>query len=203
MVTERVVEVPWALAQLPHSGTILDVGSCEATYLAALATPGRTLHCIDPRPGPISLPPGAVFHEQSLFDNSLAAGAYDAVLLLSTLEHLGLPVYGQPFVRCGDVLALGEVARLLVPGGQLIATVPVGRSRLATWYRQYSPDDLRSLFRSWSVEVVYWAHELGRYVPCDEGSVVASEYRETFDHRAGAGAVAGIVARWGGTPQVS
>jgi hypothetical protein len=32
MTTERVIEIPWCLQQIPQSGRILDVGSCEATY---------------------------------------------------------------------------------------------------------------------------------------------------------------------------
>jgi hypothetical protein len=139
-----------------------------------------------------------LFFRQSLLDNTLEAGAYDAVLLLSTLEHIGLPAYDQPLFPDGDRLALAAAARLLSPSGRLIVTVPVGRSRMATWFRQYSPADLHELFREWAVVIRYWGFDGGSYVPIEEQAAARCEYRETFDDDAGAGAVAGIVASWNG-----
>jgi hypothetical protein len=192
---ERVIEVPWALSQLPQQGLILDVGSCEATYLAAIPGPGRTLHCLDPRSCTDAIPPGVAFFRQSIVGTFLPAGAYDAVLFLSTLEHIGLPTYGQKAFRDGDRLALQAAARLLRASGRVVATVPVGRSRTATWYRQYSPDDLEELFRDWLTEIRYWAYDGARYEPVDDPAEVARrEYRESFDEMSGAGAVAGILA---------
>ncbi|HUP22819.1 MAG TPA: class I SAM-dependent methyltransferase [Thermoanaerobaculia bacterium] len=195
MTNERVVEVPWALAQLPQTGIVLDVGSCEATYLATIVGPGRELHCLDPRDCSDSLPPGVAFHQQSILENDLEAASYDAVLFLSTLEHIGLPTYGQMLFRHGDRLALAEAARLLRPNGRVILTLPVGASRMTTWFRQYSPVDLRDLFRDWSWEVSYWGYKGGEFVPIEESEVLRFEYRETFSPDSfGAGAVAGIAA---------
>ncbi|HVS63724.1 MAG TPA: DUF268 domain-containing protein [Thermoanaerobaculia bacterium] len=195
MTNERVVEVPWALAQLPQSGVVLDVGSCEATYLAAIVGPGREIHCLDPRDCSKSLPQGVTFHHQSIVGNDLNACSFDAVLFLSTLEHIGLPTYGQPLFCQGDRLALAETARLLRPGGRLVVTLPVGRSRMTTWFRQYSTADLEILFREWIWEVCYWGYEDDRFVPIEAGDVDGFEYRETFEQESfGAGAVAGIRA---------
>jgi SAM-dependent methyltransferase len=192
---ERVVEVPWALSVLPQVGLVLDVGSCEATYLAAIQNRGRVLHCIDARECAEAMPEGAVFHQQNILENTLEAGAYDAVLFLSTLEHIGLPTYGQPLFGDGDRRALDAAARLLAPSGRLVVTVPAGRSRTATWFRQYAPKDLRDLFRNWSFEARYWGFDGASYVAIEESSVIRYEYRETFNDDSGAGAVAGIVAR--------
>ena len=149
MPTERVIEVPWALMQLPQTGVILDVGSCDATYLGVIQQADRQLHCLDPRDCGPEIPRGAIFHQQSLIGNDLPEHAFDAVLLLSVLEHIGLPCYGQSPFADGDQLALAEVRRLLKPGCPVVVTVPAGQSKVVSWYRQYHPSTLGRLFRGW------------------------------------------------------
>lgn len=193
-ITERVIEVPWALNQLPQTGIILDVGSCDATYLRVIHQPGRTLHCLDPRDCAGEIPAGVVFHHQSLIGNDLPRASYDAVLLLSTVEHIGLPCYGQmPFPE-GDQLAIAECWSLLKPGGSLVVTVPVGQAKVASWYRQYNPAALQQLFRGWRTAVTYWGFDGHRYLPIDEARVEQYDYRDSPYIGAGAGAFAGIVA---------
>lgn len=194
MTTERVVEIPWALQQLPQSGVILDVGSCEAVYLPAIHLPGRLLHCLDPRDCARAIPPGAVFHRQSLIGNTLPRGAYDAVLMLSVLEHLGLPCYEQEPLPRGDEIALAEVRALLKPGAPAIFTVPAGQSKIVSWYRQYAPADLHRLFATWDYRVAYWGFDGRAYRPVPEREVEAYDYRDRHDLEAGAGAMAAIVA---------
>ena len=194
MTTERVIEIPWALQQLPQSGVVLDVGSCEATYLGVIQQAGRQLHALDPRDCEREMPRGAVFHCQSLIGNRLPRGAFDAVLLISVLEHVGLPCYGQAGFARGDALALAEIAALLAPHGRAILTVPAGQSKLASWYRQYSPADLRRLFVGWQARIRYWGFDGVGYRPIAERDVERYDYRDRHDEHAGAGAVAGIVA---------
>jgi len=194
MTTERVIEIPWCLAQLPQSGRILDVGSCEAVYLGVIQQVDRELHCLDPRDCRSGIPPGAVFHHQSLIGNTLRRGFYDAVLVISVLEHIGLPCYEQePFPR-GDALALAEVWDLLKPGAPAIVTVPAGQSKLVSWYRQYSPADLHRLFADWRHEIHYWGFDGAIYKPIPEEAVEDHDYRDRHDAGAGAGAMAAVMA---------
>ena len=194
MTIERVIEIPWALMQLPQSGVILDVGSCEALYLQFIAQSGRHLHCLDPRDCP-EIPKDAVFHNINLIENSLPRQSYDAVLMLSTLEHVGMPYYGQPPFPNGDVIALEEVWQLLKPDAPLIVTVPAGSSKLTSWYRQYSPTDLYRLFANWDHSVVFWGFDGKRYEQIQPEDVENHNYRDRHDSCAGAGALAGIIAR--------
>lgn len=195
MTNERVIEIPWALAQLPQSGVILDVGSCDATYLESIVQPDRRLHCLDPRDCSGTLPPGMHLHRQSLIGNTLPQGYYDAILVLSTLEHIGLPCYGQHPFLSGDRLAIAEVRRLLKRNGIAIFTVPAGQSKIASWYRQYSPDDLRRLFSDWQIELSFWGYNGTSYHPIAETDVCGYDYRDCYGDEAGAGALAGIIAR--------
>jgi hypothetical protein len=194
MPNERVIEIPWMLQSLPQTGRILDVGSCGAVYLGAIHQPDRELHCLDPRACPGHVPPGAVFHCASLIGNDLPRGWFDAVVVLSVLEHIGLPCYGQDGFPRGDELALAEIGELLKPGAPAIVTVPAGQSKVASWYRQYSPADLRRLFAGWRSEIRYWGYDGEAYRPISEGEVEELDYRDRQDGNAGAGAVAAILA---------
>jgi SAM-dependent methyltransferase len=194
MTTERVIEIPWCLQQIPQSGRILDVGSCEAVYLGVIQQLGRELHCLDPRGCSSVIPPGAVFHHQSLIGNTLPRRWFDAVLVVSVIEHIGLPCYEQePFAR-GDERALAEIRELLKPGAPAILTVPAGQSKLMTWYRQYSPADLQRLFAGWRAEIQYWGFDGKAYHPIREDEVESHDYRDRLDEHLGAGAMAAIVA---------
>lgn len=194
MPTERVIEIPWCLQQIPQAGRILDVGSCEATYLRIVQQMDRELHCLDPRDCSAEIPPGAVFHHQSLIGNTLPRRWFDAVLVISVIEHIGLPCYEQePFPR-GDALALAEIRELLKPQAPALLTVPAGQSKLMTWYRQYSPADLHRLFRGWRYEIRYWGFDGGTYRPIPEDAVELHDYRDRLDDHLGAGAMAAIVA---------
>jgi hypothetical protein len=198
MPTERVIEIPWALMQLPQAGVVLDVGSCEAAYLGVIQQSDRQLHGLDPRGCAGEMPPGAIFHNQSLIGNDLPEQMFDAVLVLSVLEHIGLPCYGQAPFADGDRLALAEVWRLLKPGCPAIVTVPAGQSKIVSWYRQYHPATLHQLFQGWRTEIVYWGFTAGRYEPIPEDKVERCDYRDYHRCGAGAGALAGIVAHRSG-----
>jgi hypothetical protein len=128
---------------------------------------------------------------QSIIGNTLLPQSYDAVLVLSTIEHIGLPHYGQSPFPNGDLLALAEISRLLKPLGYVLVSVPAGRSQVTSWYRQYSPTDLRRLFAGWSTEITYWGYMAGKYQHIDEHDVEHFSY----DYRHGADAVACIMAR--------
>lgn len=195
VTNERVIAVPWALSQLPQFGVVLDVGSCDAMYLAAIPSSDRRLHCLDPRDCTQDIPPDVVFLQQSIIGNTLPRAFYDAILGLSTVEHIGLPCYGQKPFSGGDQLALVEFRELLRPGGRLVLTVPAGQSKISSWYRQYSPTDLEHLLVGWQSSVAYWGFDGSQYVPIPESEVTKYDYRDRYGKEAGAGAFAGIVAR--------
>lgn len=193
--TERVIEIPWALSQIPQTGHILDIGSCEATYLQSIITHGRKLSCLDVRPCIEDIPPDATFYAETILGNQLPPHQFDAVIFLSTLEHLGLPCYGQIPILHADRLALIEAKRLLKSGGRLIVTVPAGFSKVAFWFRQYSPGDLQTLFEGFQTTISYWGFDGERYISIAEADVEHYDYREQHRHQnKGAGALACIVA---------
>ena len=197
MRSEAVVEIPWSLSKLPQHGQILDVGSCDATYLSTIRQGNRALHCLDSRNCKDGIPAGAEFYHTNFLGNGLPKYAFDAILMIAFLAHIGLPGTGKEVFPEGDALALAESWRLLKPDGVLIATLPAGCAKTTPNYRQYSPQQIKNLFAKWDTEVTYWGFDGLRYTPIQEDSVTNYDYLEPGRSELdtyGAGAMAGIVA---------
>jgi SAM-dependent methyltransferase len=56
--------------------------------------------------------------------NSLPNSAFDYVVMVSTIEHIGLGSYGAPVHEDGDLRAMSEAERILKPGGKVVLTFP-------------------------------------------------------------------------------
>ncbi len=57
----------------------------------------------------------------------------ESILSLScmhTVEHIGLGRYGDPIDPNGDLKAIGELARVIAPGGNLLFVVPIGKPKI-------------------------------------------------------------------------
>jgi hypothetical protein len=81
-------------------------------------------------------------------------GGFDTLVSLSTLEHAGMDntSYGSALVRAEDVSdalerAVGELLRVLAPGGTLLASVPFGVPEDHGWFRQFGGNDLDDICR--------------------------------------------------------
>ncbi len=67
---------------------------------------------------------------------------------MHVVEHIGLGRYGDPLDPDGDLKAIGELQRVLAPGGDLLFVVPVGRPRLRfNSHRVYGLAQIESYFR--------------------------------------------------------
>jgi SAM-dependent methyltransferase len=144
---ERSVEVPWALERTRHARSVLDVGCSTSDYLAEMAgaeSPrGRRVYGLDPdAPRPMRNV-GVV--RGSIVAPPFPPASFDLILCVSTVEHIGLPIYGQHEFPHGDVLAMRHVRRLLAPEGRLLLTVPFGRAQVNPWFRIYDRVGLRRL----------------------------------------------------------
>lgn len=196
-VTERSVEIPFALNHLPSRGIVLDVGSNEASYLSQIPKQGLVLHCLDPRPRDGNVPEGVQFFQRSIIDSGLPMNYYDAILAISTVEHIGLPHYDQPIIRDGDKLALHSIYHHLRPDGYLVLTVPVGAPKDYGWFRQYSIGQLKRLLERFSIEKLETyglSIKENRYFEIGVKAVPTFDYN-TMNGVNRAGAVACVIAR--------
>ena len=152
---ERVVEIPFtfqALSGLTPPARILDIGAHESLISLHLASLGHRVTAIDTRPYPFAHPNLAVV-KASILDWEGDGQPYDAVILLSTLEHLGLRVYGETNLDDNaDEKAMVKVRSLSRPGSLLVLTAPFGSSTIEETQRIYSAADLTRHLQGFRVQ---------------------------------------------------
>ena len=83
----------------------------------------------DYRPAELALA-GLVSGRADLTALPFADGSIASLSCMHTVEHVGLGRYGDPLDPDGDLKAVGELRRVLAPGGSLLFVVPVGRPRI-------------------------------------------------------------------------
>jgi 2-polyprenyl-3-methyl-5-hydroxy-6-metoxy-1,4-benzoquinol methylase len=152
-VNERIVEVPYAFRALsrvqPHA-RVLDVGASENTVCLSLATLGYDVTAVDPRPNPLS-------HERlhvvvAPIERWDHEEAFDAVLCLSTIEHIGRAAYDQEATEQRlDLEAMKRIRELTRPDGVLVLTTAVGQGSVGERGRVYDPEGLDELLDGWEV----------------------------------------------------
>jgi SAM-dependent methyltransferase len=188
---ERAIEIPWCLARYDGETRVLDVGYAfaEPAYLAGLVALGASgLAGADLAEADV---PGLRPIVGDVRDLPIDKGAFELVLCISTLEHVGRDndVYAvdAPRDEHGDEAALRELHRVLERGGRLLVSVPTGERDDQGWQLQRTPADWISVFER--AGFVVYEDEL--YVRDDEGWRTASLAEASAAHYRddGAGAV--------------
>ena len=152
---ERVVEIPFvfqAISALAPPARIIDIGASESLIALELASFGYQVTALDIRSYGFTHPNLTVV-KASILDWDGGGQTYYAAIVLSTLEHLGLPLYDQTRVEeDADERAIAKMHSLLRPGGLLVLTTPFGPSRTQETQRVYSATDLARLFDGFRIQ---------------------------------------------------
>ena len=146
---ERCVEYPWFFARLDNTQQrILDAGSSlnhhdlldlpvwrgKDLYITTLAYEGRPLAPVRP-----------VYVYEDLRAMSYPNEFFDAVVCISTLEHIGMDntlLYTDDLKKKENTAeshlrAVDEMKRVLKEGGTLYVTVPYGQQRNFGWFQAF------------------------------------------------------------------
>jgi SAM-dependent methyltransferase len=82
----------------------------------------------------------------SVLELPFADRSLPSLSCLHVVEHIGLGRYGDPLDPGGSRRALGELQRVVAPGGQLLLSLPVGRPRVCfNAHRVHDPIEVREL----------------------------------------------------------
>ena len=182
VVTDRVVEEPWALEHVRPGERVLDVGSATTRFLGALPSSCR-VYAIDLRPTPRQ--PGLGILRGDVMRAPFRPGSFDTITCISTIEHIGLDVYGQGPDLFGDEVVMRHLRRLLRPGGRLLLTAPYGKRSVSAWLRVYDRRSFARLARGFCVlSVRYYRREGDSFVACAPGELRDAEFDYT-DVRSG------------------
>lgn len=143
-ISERKVEYLWVLKNLRSEGVILDVGSSGSFLSYELFARGHKIYGIDTRPF-IKKPPKLRFLLADVCNTPFRKESFDTIIVVSTIEHVGIGFYGDPIHDKGDFLAMKELTRILRGDGKILLTTP-----LVMKYAKYSGGrlyDLKTLSR--------------------------------------------------------
>ena len=102
---------------------ILDIGGCDSLLPLTFARAGHSVTVYDFRRYPEHHPNLTVI-QGDFVENQLPSGSFDAVVMVSTIEHIGLGGYGAPEKPDADFEVMRELRRILVDGGRVILTFP-------------------------------------------------------------------------------
>jgi SAM-dependent methyltransferase len=191
---ERLIEIPWALARVRPGDRVLDVGTANAepAYIAALLGRGATeIAGVDLAEADI---PGIRTLVADVRDLPFENGAFDVVLCVSTLEHVGRDnrVYGAALEADphGVADALDELRRVLAGDGRLVVTAPTGEPEDHGWFVQLEPKAWNDAF----LEAGFSVLEEEIYAAGPEGWRAAPDF-EPAGVRYGASATAVLCAK--------
>jgi len=158
-INPRIVEHPLVFKNLENGiKTILDVGSCESKLSINLASLGYEVYGIDLEDYPFSHP-NFHFIKADIMKLPFPDNFFDCIISISTIEHIGYGVYGDPICAEGDKIAIPEMKRVLKLWGDILITMPYGGKpwpESSYWYGKchwYNKDSLSQLLKNLNLNI--------------------------------------------------
>lgn len=150
---EKLLDWGWICANLPRGRKkALDVGCGESPVIPTMLAMGYEVVGVDFADRLANLVAGFTLIRGDFNQVDLDSD-FDVVVACSSIEHFGLSGrYGSPEDPCGDLKAIKRILGLMVPGGLLFLTVPVGRDAShKPWHRVYGRERLPRLLQGFEI----------------------------------------------------
>jgi SAM-dependent methyltransferase len=190
-IDERCVEYPWLFSRIgTHPIYLLDAGSAlNHTFIVnspALREKKVDIVTLNPEDN-CFWKQGISYIFGDLRDLPLRNGIYDAVVCISTLEHVGLDNRRYSSNKAhresaeNDLtIAVREMARVLKRGGAFYLTVPFGKYQKFRSFQQFDAGMLKCAIDSFGiaqdVETTYYRYSAGGWNLAAAGDCINSEY---------------------------
>lgn len=152
--TGRTVEYSFAIRHLGNVKNVLDIGCSDSSLAFVLARKGFCLHGVDVRKYPfkqkaLNFTLADVRHLPFMDDS------FDAVLCISTIEHIGTGEYGAPIDEHGDASTMLEMTRVCKKGGKIMLTTSWSEKyrNIKGYERYYDDSHINKLIKGFRIEV--------------------------------------------------
>jgi|SaaInlStandDraft_4_1057021.scaffolds.fasta_scaffold57260_2 SAM-dependent methyltransferase len=149
---DRQIEWSWSIKYLPHNKKVLDIGCCYSIISATASRLGNQVVGIDLNNDIHYSFDNFRFLEGNIIDLELKE-KFDSIILASTIEHVGLSGrYNSPEDKDGDLKTMQKIKDLLIEGGEVILTIPVGQDMVfKPFHRIYGKERLPVLLEGFEV----------------------------------------------------
>lgn len=184
VISERIVEYPLIFQHMDKDAKeVLDFGCVEGVLPLHLCSMGYRTTGFDFRPYPFDHPLFS-FIQGDILEWKPENEKYDVIISSSTVEHVGLNAYGDPVQEDGDKLAVANLFKALKPGGQMLLTMPAGKSCTKRGMRIYDETTVKALVPEGAkIELLKFYSKPSRYGYWKESSaqeIAGLEYDEYF-----------------------
>jgi SAM-dependent methyltransferase len=155
-INERAIEYPWVYKNILdlESSRVLDVGAKEGLPITDMLLENNNIvYAIDINASGSYQKGNLIIEKGDILSTSFEENFFDAVIAVSTLEHIGIPGrYGISGAdESGDLKAMQEIFRILKPAGKVLITVPYGMGKSLPLNRLYKRNRIIKLFNKFEI----------------------------------------------------